>query len=126
MKPQQQDKPATASNRHQRRADVARFRSEVAGGLLSYLVEASDPRLASQPLLARAVQLLAQKYPDAKAECFGGCGTAFSHEVRRLAAFLLVSAKRAVIGRRGGLCMKCWRDLSPEALSALPCMHCAR
>jgi hypothetical protein len=44
------------SNRHQRRAEVARFRREVSGGLVSYLVDESDPRLARERLLSDAVR----------------------------------------------------------------------
>ena len=44
------------SSRRQRRQEVARYRTDAGRGLWTYVVAGSDPRLATQPLLARCVE----------------------------------------------------------------------
>src|SRR3954452_25128162 len=98
-------------NRRQRRAEVARFRQELVGGLVSYLVDATDPRLAGQPLLSGAVRWWRRNVPTRRPRCFGCRATL--EDAEQAAAFLLVTPpSAATTASVSALCTGCWRDLS--------------
>jgi len=45
------------NNRHKRRAEIARFRRETGGALLTWLVDANDPTMhEAPPLVVRAAE----------------------------------------------------------------------
>ena len=57
-------------SRAQRRADVARFRREARRGVVSYLVDRDDARLAGEPLLRNAIEFWRANLAVRKPKCF--------------------------------------------------------
>ena len=97
-------------SRHERRAEVHRFRREVSAGLVSYLTDADDPRLADQPLLANAISFWRRNVPTRAPHCFA-CRSLFD-DAAQAGAFLLVTPTNAPTSCSvSGLCRACWRDL---------------
>src|SRR4051794_31821326 len=104
-------------NRHQRRAEMTRFRRELSGGLLSYLVDATDPRLAGQRLLSGAIAYWSANIGPRRPKCFA-CRTPFA-DAAEAGAFLLVKPScSATSCSVSGLCRACWRDLSDAEIEA--------
>jgi hypothetical protein len=98
-------------SRHERRAEVSRFKREAARGVVSYLVDAADPRLAGEPLLSRAVAYWRANIPTRKPRCFA-CRTPFAADGAQASAFLMVTAASAPTSATvSGLCTRCWSDL---------------
>ncbi len=79
--------------RAQRRADIAAFRREAAR-VVTYLVDADDPRLARQPLLRNAIAYWRQGVSVRKPRCFG-CKAKFADDGEQPGAFLLATPATA-------------------------------
>ena len=106
------------TNRAQRRAEVARFRREVSrAGLVSYLTDADDPRLAGEPLLRDAVRYWRRNVPVRAPRCFG-CQAVFSDDLQAGAFLLVVPSRAPTSASVSGLCRICWTDLSDDEIKA--------
>src|SRR5262245_37209626 len=63
-------RPAPVNNRHKRRAELARFRRETGGVLLTWLVDAHDPSLQKEsPILVHAAHRWCENLPAAPRHC---------------------------------------------------------
>jgi hypothetical protein len=104
------------SNRHQRRASVADFKRDAAGGYLDvHLVPADAP--ISEPLLRDAVQFWRANVAVRKPTCIG-CGARFA-AVEQAGAYLFARPSRAPTScSTSALCAACWSRLSDDEVEA--------
>lgn len=103
-------------SRHERRANLARYRRETSGVLNTFLVPPDDPALDGVPLLRRATDSWLDLLSVKVRTCFI-CSSWLAD--RRDVGAVLLSAP-AVMPRAAsvcGCCMACWQaDLPREAL----------
>lgn len=100
----------------QRRAEFSRFKRKAAGGYVSSLVAADDPRLVGEKLLSAAVAQWRRNAGPRKATCFV-CGVLFGENGSGAAAFLLVQPSAALSTvSTAALCSDCWANRSDEEI----------
>ena len=101
-------------SRAERRADIAALRREAARGVVSYLVEPDDPRLAGEPLLRNALSFWRAGVAVRKPRCFA-CRAPFTTDGEGPGAFLMATAAVAPTSASvSALCLRCWAEL-PDA-----------
>jgi len=96
------------NNRRKRRAELARFRRETDGALLTWLVDANDPALhKAPPLLVRAALVCCENLPAAPRHCIC-CLLLIGHR-RELGALLLSTPANATSSMSvNAVCNSCW------------------
>ena len=103
-------------NRASRRANLSAFKRDATHGLLTYLIEASDP-LDRAPLLRDAINFWRTNAPTRKPICIG-CKASFTGEAQvDVAAFLLATSPASSgTASVSGICVTCWNGLSDDEL----------
>jgi len=98
------------NNRHKRRAELARFRRETGGALLTWLVDANDPAMReAPPLLVRAAHLWCENLPASPRHCI--CCLTLIWNRREVGALLLSMPVNATSSMSvNAVCNRCWAD----------------
>jgi hypothetical protein len=97
------------NNRQTRRADVARFRRDTRGGLLTWLVDANDPSLhEAPPQVVRASYYWCTNLPTEPRHCI--CCLSLIWDQREVGALLLSASPNAASVSINAVCNRCWAD----------------
>jgi|SRR5215510_6478873 len=104
------------NNRHNRRAELARFRRETSGGLVTWLVDRNDPSLHKAPtLLVQAAFRWCEELLASPRHCI--CCLSLICDQREVGG-LLLSKPHNAIGRVAinGVCKPCWAAQSLDQI----------
>jgi hypothetical protein len=98
------------NNRYKRRAELARFRRETGGVLLTWLVDTHDPSLQkASPILVHAAHRWCENLPAAPRHCI--CCLSLIWERREVGALLLSAPPNATTSASvNPVCNRCWAD----------------
>src|SRR5262245_27477555 len=105
------------SNRNQRRCDLARFRHDASGALLTYLVPPGDPALNAAPLLRAAADSWMAGLATRVRHCI--VCSAWIVDRTHVGALLLSTPATATrtSAATAAICLDCWEaDLAVDAL----------
>ena len=100
------------TSRRQRRAEVAAARKMARSEIMTFLVEANDPRLAQEPTLQAAIKRCLMTAASNRPTCIG-CRSTMGNSAPPMAFLLASSATTTSVS---AFCARCWRDLSNAEL----------
>ena len=94
--------------RHERRAELSKFKRKSRAGLTSYLLASDDALLDREPLLRNAVQWWRANAPTRRPICIV-CRKLFDDQTIVAAFLLATSAASPRNASVSGICTECWK-----------------